>query len=95
MSDNCVKTEQNIFVNCRNKITVTGIRSVDSFCDNFISITTLDDTVLNIEGFGLTIKDLNLENCQLEAEGNICALYYDENKSHYKKKTFSSLFKRS
>lgn len=94
MHDEYSVVEQNIIIGDRKKITVTGIKSVDSFDDTMISATTVTDTVLNIEGSDLQIKDVNLDKLQFEASGNITGLYYIESASGSKKSIFSYL-KRS
>ena len=75
----------------RNKITVTGIKSVDSFDEGLISAAVSDGSVLSIEGKGLNITDLDLEKGSIEATGNsITGVFYSHGVPE-KKNFFSRL----
>lgn len=92
MNLDVANTEQNISVINRNKIIITGIKSVDSFDENFISATTFDNTQINIEGTNLEIRDVNLDKGQFIADGTLLGLFYNETIAV--KRTFFGLFKK-
>lgn len=78
MNSDSFKTEQNISIQNRSKILVTGIKSVDSFDETVICATTCDDISLVVEGTELEVRDVNLEKGILEAHGVFNGLYYNE-----------------
>lgn len=92
MSEDFTIREQNIILKSRNSLVVTGIKSVDSFDETFIRITTVDDCFLNIEGNNIVIKDVNLEKSAVEAYGDFHSFYYDVASSKKQKKRFLSYF---
>ncbi len=71
-------TEQSIVIKDRKSIVVTGISSVDSFNETTIVATSLSEDTVVVEGNGLKLCDVNLDNFLFEAEGNITAVFYDE-----------------
>lgn len=94
MSEINIGNEQNVILNNRKSIIVTGIKSVDSFDETMIVATTVNDTVINVEGLEMTIKDVNLDRCQFEAVGEIVAIYYESAKSPDKSGFIRRLFGR-
>ena len=76
MSDNINKENQNISIINRSKLTLTGIASVDSFDENGITVTTVNDECIVVEGSGISVTDVNLENATVEATGNINGVFY-------------------
>lgn len=87
------RQEQNILIYNKSKISITGIRSVDSFDESFISMTTTDEQRLVVEGNGLTVSDVNLDSGKVDAVGNISGVFYE---STVKNSTgiLSALFRR-
>lgn len=92
MNREFIEKEQNIALKCRKSLVVTGIKSVDSFDENNIQITTEDGFVLFIEGSEIVIKDVNLDKSCVEAVGNFTAFYYDAERVKRKKFSFSWIF---
>ena len=61
----------------RKKLTVTGVAEVISFEDTSVILQTGMGT-LAVQGSTLQLKTLSLEGGQVEVEGNIAALIYEE-----------------
>ncbi len=61
----------------RSKLTVTGVTEVVSFEDTLVTLQTALGT-LAIQGNQLQLKTLSLEGGQVDVEGSICALTYEE-----------------
>lgn len=61
----------------RKKLTVTGVAEVISFEDTSVVLQTEMGT-LSVQGSELQLKNLSLEGGQVEVEGNIAALIYEE-----------------
>lgn len=64
----------------RKKLTVTGVAEVISFEDTTVILQT-DMGMLTVQGSELQLKTLSLEGGQVEVEGNIAALIYEEPRS--------------
>ena len=61
----------------RKKLTVTGVAEVISFEDTSVILQTGMGTLM-VQGSTLQLKTLSLEGGQVEVEGNIAALIYEE-----------------
>ena len=61
----------------RKKLTVTGVTEVISFEDTAVVLQT-GLGMLTVQGSELQLKTLSLEGGQVEVEGNIAALIYEE-----------------
>lgn len=61
----------------RNALTVTGVMEVVSFEDTAVILQT-GMGMLTVQGSQLQLKELSLEGGQVEIEGNVSALSYDE-----------------
>ena len=61
----------------RNKLTVTGVTEVVSFEDREVILQT-GMGILTVQGSQLQLKTLSLEGGQVEVEGTISALSYEE-----------------
>ncbi len=92
--NNSALREQNVFLYGRKRINVSGIKSVDSFDENFISMTTDSGEHLCVEGNGLVVKDVDLESGSVEAEGNVSAIFYESERAE-KTGILSAIFKRA
>lgn len=69
--------EQNVTLQGRAKITVTGVSDVDSFDEHTVVLyTTLG--ILSIKGADLHINKLNVETGDLCIEGEIDSLAYSQ-----------------
>ena len=72
----------------RNNLSITSVDDVLSFDDSLISLA-VGETVLNISGEGLSIKNLSIENGDITVNGIVSAIVYFDNTP--KKKRFSFL----
>ncbi len=61
----------------RKKLTVTGVTEVISFEDTLVTLQT-GMGMLTVQGSQLQLKNLSLEGGQVEVEGTISALIYEE-----------------
>lgn len=61
----------------RNKLTVTGVTEVVSFEDREVVLQT-GMGILTVQGSQLQLKTLSLEGGQMEVEGSVSALVYEE-----------------
>ena len=65
-----VLTNQNIIMENREKVSVTGVIDIHSFDDELV-IAQTDLGILTIKGDDLKMNKLNLENNELIIEGKI------------------------
>ena len=63
----------------RKKLTVTGVKEVISFEEAAVILQTCMG-LLTVQGSQLQLKTLSLEGGQVEVEGTITALHYEEPK---------------
>jgi sporulation protein YabP len=82
---------QNILVENRQKLLVSGVIDVESFNEQYVIVHT-ELGILAIKGEGLHISRLNLDNGELNVEGDILSLEYSESEGS-KGGFFSRLFK--
>lgn len=76
MTENKIKFKnQNIIIEDREKMTVTGVEQVESFNDNTIILITIKGG-MTIKGDGLNISKLNLEDGSVKIEGKINGVSY-------------------
>lgn len=76
MSENkLIQKEQNITLQDRERLNITGVNNVDSYNDNTIVLSTVKGG-LNIKGEGLNISKLNLDDGLLKISGTINSLTY-------------------
>ncbi len=92
MTENKVeKPFQNIFIENRKKMSVSGVEEVANFNEEIITMfTTLGQ--LTIKGRGMHISHLSVETGDAEIEGEISALAYSDNMSK-KSGILSKLFR--
>lgn len=69
----------------RELLEVSGVRHVESFDDKSVVLETALG-LLQIRGSGLHINQLNVEQEQLEVEGEIAVLEYSENRDQLRGK---------
>lgn len=93
LNENGNITEQNVLLENRNKITVTGIVSVDSFDETSVVATTKSGSRFVVEGNEISVSDVNLENGRLIATGAIIGFFYEDD-SKAKKSLISRFFSR-
>ncbi len=85
-------TNQNIIMENREKISVTGVIDIHSFDDELVLAQT-DLGILTIKGDDLKMNKLNLENNELIVEGQIVAVAYSDVNSAKKSGFMNKLFK--
>lgn len=84
--DNFLKTAQNIILENRKKLMISGVKDIDNFDNNIISaLTSLGH--LTIKGTQLKINKFSVETGDVSIEGNINSVLYDnlKNKSLWSK----------
>ena len=64
----------------REKIRITGLENVDSFEETCV-VLRLHESVLTVDGDGLHITRLEVEQGELEMEGLVYGFYYTEESS--------------
>jgi len=68
---------QNLILENREKLSISGVIDVESFNDECVIVDT-ELGVLTIKGEDLHINKLNLDNSELDIEGDICLLEYSD-----------------
>jgi len=68
---------QNIILENREKMHVTGVIDVESFNDESVIVDT-ELGLLIIRGYDLHINKLNIENSELGIEGEITSMEYSD-----------------
>ena len=76
---------QNIVLENRQKLSISGIIDVLSFDDQVIILETELD-MLTVKGENLRINKLSIDTSEIIVEGEISALMYSDNKSSDKNK---------
>ena len=76
----------------RELLSVTGVRDVGSFNEREVALTT-DAGALTIEGVGLHITKLDLDDGQVMVEGEIGAIVYEDDVPEKKGSLFSRMFR--
>ncbi|MEW8973597.1 MAG: sporulation protein YabP [Tissierellaceae bacterium] len=66
---------QNILIEDRSRINITGVEQVDSYNDNTIVLSTIKGGI-SIKGEGLNISKLNIDDGSLNISGSISSLTY-------------------
>ena len=89
---NKVMTNQNIIMENREKISVSGVIDIHSFDDELVLAQT-DLGILTIKGDDLKMNKLNLENNELIIEGKIMAVAYSDAVNSKKSGLMNKLFK--
>ncbi len=87
-----VATNQNIIMENREKVSVTGVIDIHSFDDELVLAQT-DLGILTIKGDDLKMNKLNLENNELIVEGQIMAVAYSDTNQAKKSGFINKLFK--
>ncbi len=92
MSEARVKYKsQNINMEDRKKMLVTGVENVESFNDNTIILKTINGGMI-IKGEGLNINNLNVEDGNVKIHGKINGINYTS-KDVSSKNILEKLFK--
>ena len=82
---------QNVIIENREKMSISGVVDVESFNDECVIIDT-ELGVLVVRGEDLHINKLNLDNSELNIEGDIISCEYNEHEGS-KSKGFGFLGK--
>ena len=61
----------------RERLTVTGVEDVDSFDDDRVIAYTVEG-IMTVKGADMHINRLNIENGELEIEGSIDSITYED-----------------
>ncbi len=83
---------QNIIMENREKVCVTGVIDIHSFDDELVLAQT-DLGILTIKGDDLKMNKLSLDNNELVVEGKIGAIAYSDINNAKSKGFVSKLFK--
>lgn len=96
MSEFQPSASHNIVLKDRNHISVCGIKGVNGFSEELISIVTSSDELLYIEGREMNVEEINLDKGTVEASGTVTAIIYEDKFVNGSKKNgfFKGLFVR-
>ena len=83
---------QNIFIEDRNRITITGVEQVESFDENTIILITVRGG-MTIKGEGLSVGKLNLDEGNLKIDGIVNGIFYNDNDSSQKGNIIGKIFR--
>lgn len=83
---------QNIIVENRNKVTITGVEQVESFNENNIILMTVKGG-MTIKGEGLNIGKLNLDDGNVKIDGIINGIFYNDKDLSQKGNLIGKIFK--
>lgn len=83
---------QNILIEDRAKMTITGVKQVESFNDNTIVLTTIKGGLM-IKGENLNVGKLNIDNGNIKIEGTINGVTYSAKASSQKGNIIGKIFK--
>ncbi len=76
----------------REKIVLTGVEDVGSFDDDRIIIYTVEG-ILTVKGADFRINRLNVEDGELEIEGEVDSFEYSDGHKKEKSSIFGKIFK--
>ena len=68
---------QNLILESRKRLSVSGVEEVDGFDEGFIRIRTCLGA-LTVRGQGLRVENLSVESGELSVSGEIAELIYEE-----------------
>ena len=91
MEENKIKMPQNLVLEDRKKLSVSGVKDVDSFDEESMTIYT-ELGELTVRGTDLHINRLSVETGELMIDGSIFALVYTDD-SPKKEGFFGKLFR--
>ena len=83
---------QNIILENRKKLTVSGVNDVESFDEDSIVLLT-EDGSLQIKGSEMHINKLSVETGEVIIEGAVGAMIYTDEDGHTKGGLISKLFR--
>jgi len=91
MEDKKIKN-QNVIIENREKIFITGVVDVHSFDDEVVIVQT-ELGILTIKGTNLKLNKLSLDNSDLAIDGNVIAIAYSDVEQIKSGGMFKKLFK--
>lgn len=83
---------QNIYLEDRQKLSVTGVEQVESFNENTIILVTIKG-IVTIKGENLNINKLNLEDGHVKIDGLVNEVIYTGKEGSTKGNLFEKMFK--
>ncbi|MBZ2174587.1 sporulation protein YabP [Schnuerera sp. xch1] len=83
---------QNILIEDRSKINVTGVEQVESFNDNTIILKTIRGGMI-IKGEDLNVDKLNLDDGNVKITGTISGINYVDKELSHKGNIIGKIFK--
>jgi sporulation protein YabP len=83
---------QNILLEDRSKLTITGVEQVESFNDNTIILMTVKGGI-TIKGEELNVGKLNLDDGNVKIDGIINGIIYNNKDSSQKGNIIGKIFK--
>lgn len=90
---NNINVMQNVVLENREKLNVTGINDILSFDDQVVILST-DLGMLTIKGSELKINKLNMDESEVKIEGNISNIGYSQDTEEKKgENIFSKIFR--
>lgn len=69
--------KHNLILDDRKSLSMTGVLDVDNYDEHMVTVRTTRG-ILTVEGDGLHVCRLTLENGELILDGSIAALYYTQ-----------------
>lgn len=88
MDERNITKMQNIILENRNKLNVSGVLDVLNFDEQIVTVDT-ELGILVIKGIDLRLNKFNLDNTELSVEGEIVSIVYND--KTYSKKNGESL----
>ena len=79
--------ENNIVIENREKMTISGVTDVLSFDDQIIIVET-NLGLLTVKGENLKINKLNIDTSDFSLNGNICSISYSDGTFDSKQNSF-------
>ena len=92
MNSSSVGVLQNLILENREKLSVTGVNDVLSFDDQVVIIET-ELGLLTVKGENLKINKLNIDTSEVIVEGRIDNLSYSEHQTKSEGGIFGKIFK--
>lgn len=87
-----VKSTNDLIVKNREKMNVSGIKEIINFDENEINLKTICGNLI-IDGEGLHINILNIEQGEIELVGKINGINYIETHENEKRSILNRIFK--
>lgn len=80
MTDDLINKNQNIILEDRSRLSISGVEQVENFNETVITLETIRGGV-TIKGEELNISNLNLEEGKVMIDGLISGIIYDSKDS--------------